>query len=181
MALPSLRRPRYRGMRRRGDLLSPFEREMNRLFDDFWLSPFREMEQWTGGYLPPVNVRETNGEVVAEVELPGMSEKEIDITVNRDTMRISGEKKQKEETKEENYYCVESSYGSFDRLVDLPAEVDEEKAEAEFKNGVLTVKMPKSQEAKNQNQEDSRQDRIVIRQQGLDVNKNHAPRSNKFS
>lgn len=148
MALPSLRRPRYRRMRRQGDLLSPFERELNRLFDDVWLSPFHEMERRTGTYLPPVNVRENNGQVIAEVELPGMSEKEIDITVTRDTLRISGEKKQQEETKEENYYCMESSYGSFDRVVDLPAEVDEGKTEAEFKKGVLTVTMPKSQEAK---------------------------------
>ena len=148
MALPSLRRPRHRGMRRRGDLWSPFESQMSRLFDDFWLSPFHEMERWTGAYLPPVNVREDDGQVFAEVELPGMSEKDIDVTVNRDTLRISGEKKQHEETKEENYYCMESSYGSFDRIVDLPAEVDEGKTEAEFSKGVLTVKMPKSQEAK---------------------------------
>jgi HSP20 family protein len=135
-------------MRRRGDLLSQFENQMDRLFDDFWLNPFRRTEEWTGSYLPPVNIRENDGQVIAEVELPGMSEKEIDITVTRDTLRISGEKKQQEETKKENYYCMESSYGSFDRLVDLPSEVDEEKTEAEFKNGVLTVKMPKSQEAK---------------------------------
>lgn len=148
MTLPSLRRPGYRGMRRQGDLLSPFERELSRVFDDFWLSPFRNMERLTGNYLPPVNVRENDGQVIAEVELPGMSEKEIDITATRDTLRISGEKKQEEETKEENYYCMESSYGSFDRLVDLPAEVDEEKTEAEFNKGVLKVKMPKSKEAK---------------------------------
>jgi len=121
---------------------------MNRLFDDFWLSPFREMEPWMGGYLPAVNVRENDGQVIAEAELPGMSEADINVTVNRDTLRIAGEKKQKEETKEENYYCMESSYGSFDRLVNLPAEVDEEKAEAEFSKGVLTVKIPKSREAK---------------------------------
>lgn len=148
MALPTLRRPRFRGMRRRGNLLSQFENQMDRLFDDFWLNPFRGTEEWTGSYLPPVNIRENDGQVIAEVELPGMSEKEIDITVTRDTLRISGEKKQQEETKKENYYCMESSYGSFNRLVDLPSEVDEEKTEAEFKNGVLTVKMPKSQEAK---------------------------------
>ena len=148
MALLSLRRPRYRGIRSRSDWLYPFEREMSRLFDDFWLSPFAEKEPWTSSYLPAVNVRENDGQVIAEVELPGMSEKDIDVTVNRDTLRISGEKKQKEETKEENYYCMESSYGSFDRLVDLPVEVDEEKAEAQFNKGVLTVKMPKSQEAK---------------------------------
>jgi HSP20 family protein len=121
---------------------------MDRLFDDFWLSPFREMEPWAGNYLPAVNVRENDGQVVAEVELPGMSEKDIDVTVTRDSLRISGEKKQKEETREENYYYMESSYGSFDRLVDLPSEVDEEKAEAEFSKGVLMVKMPKSQESK---------------------------------
>jgi HSP20 family protein len=135
-------------MRRRGNLLSQFENQMDRLFDDFWLNPFRGTEEWTGSYLPPVNIRENDGQVIAEVELPGMSEKEIDITVTRDTLRISGEKKQQEETKKENYYCMESSYGSFDRLVDLPSEVDEEKTEAEFKNGVLTVRMPKSREAK---------------------------------
>ncbi len=146
MALPSLRRPR--GLRRRGESFTPFERELGRLFDDFWLSPFREMERVRGAYLPPVNVKEDDGSVIAEAELPGMSEKDINVTVNRDNLRISGEKKQEEETKEEDYYCMESSYGSFDRLVDLPAEVDEEKAEAEFNNGVLTVKMPKSQEAR---------------------------------
>ena len=148
MALPSLRRPRFRGLRRSGDFFYPFENQISRLFDDLWSNPLRERERWTDGYLPPVNVREDDGHVIAEVELPGMSEKDIEVTVNRDTLRISGEKKQKEETKEENYYCMESSYGSFDRLVDLPTEVDEEKAEAQFNKGVLTVKMPKSREAK---------------------------------
>jgi len=148
MALLSTRRPRHKGMRRYRDLFHPLEGQMNRLFDDFWLSPFREMEPWMGGYLPAVNVRENDGQVIAEAELPGMSEADINVTVNRDTLRIAGEKKQKEETKEENYYCMESSYGSFDRLVNLPAEVDEEKAEAEFSKGVLTVKIPKSREAK---------------------------------
>jgi len=148
MALLSTRRPRRRSMQRHGGFLHPFEGQMNRLFDDFWLSPFREMNPWMGGYLPAVNVKENDGQVIAEAELPGMSEDDINVTVNRDTLRISGEKKQKEETKEENYYCMESSYGSFDRLVDLPTEVDEEKAEAEFNKGVLTVKMPKSQESK---------------------------------
>jgi HSP20 family protein len=95
-----------------------------------------------------VNVKEDDGQVIAEAELPGMSENDINVTVNRDSLRISGVKKQKEETKEEDYYCMESSYGRFDRLVDLPTEVDEEKTEAEFNNGVLTVKMPKSQEVK---------------------------------
>jgi HSP20 family protein len=148
MALPSLRRPMFRGLRRPSDFFYPFENRISRLFDDLWSNPLRETEGWTDGYLPPVNVREDDGHVIAEAELPGMSEKEIDVTVSRDTLRISGEKKRHEETKEENYYCLESSYGSFDRTVDLPAEVDENKTEARFSNGVLTVTMTKSQEAK---------------------------------
>jgi HSP20 family protein len=148
MALPGLRRHRHGGLRRRGDLFFPFQREMSLLLDDFGLNPFSDTEQWAGYYFPPVNVKEDDGHVIAEAELPGMTEKDINVTVNRDSLRISGEKKQKKETKEENYYSMESSYGSFDRFVNLPTEVDEEKTEAEFNNGVLTVKMPKSKEAK---------------------------------
>ena len=147
MALPSLL-PRRRGMRRRTEMLHPLEREMNRMFDDFWLSPFGESERWAGTYLPPVNVREEDNQVMVSAELPGMEDKDIDVTVTRDAVRISGDKKEEAETKEEDFYRMESSYGRFDRIVDLPAEVDEDKANAEFKNGVLTVSMPKSEESK---------------------------------
>lgn len=147
MALPSLR-PRRRGMRRRTEMLHPLEREMNRMFEDFWLSPFGESERWAGTYLPPVNVREEDNQVMVSAELPGMEDRDIDVTVTRDAVRISGEKKEEAETKEEDFYRMESCYGRFDRVVDLPAEVDEDKANAEFKNGVLTVSMPKSEESK---------------------------------
>jgi HSP20 family protein len=129
-------------------MLHPLEREMNRLFEDFWLSPFGETQRWAGTYLPAVNVREEDNQVLVSAELPGMKEDDIEVTVRRDGVRIAGEKKEEAETKEEDFYRMESSYGRFDRLVDLPAEVDEDKAEAEFKNGVLTVKMPKSEESK---------------------------------
>jgi HSP20 family protein len=129
-------------------MLHPLEREMNRLFDDFWLSPFGETERWAGAYLPPVNVREEDNQMVVSAELPGMKEDDIEVTVRRDTVRIAGEKKEEAETKEEDFYSMESSYGRFDRLVDLPTEVDEDKAEAELKNGVLTIRMPKTEESK---------------------------------
>jgi HSP20 family protein len=121
---------------------------MNRLFEDFWLSPFDPTERWAGTYLPPVNVREEDNQVVMSVEMPGMEEKDIEVTVQRDTVRVSGEKKEEAQRRDEDFYRMESSYGRFDRLVDLPAEVDEEKAEATFKNGVLTVSMPKNEESK---------------------------------
>ena len=119
MALPSLLSPRRRGLRRRGEMLSPWDREINRMFEDFWLSPFGRTEEWAGGYMPPVNVREEDSQVVASVELPGMEEKDIDVTVQRDAVRISGEKKEEAETKEEDFYRMESSYGRFDRRIDL--------------------------------------------------------------
>jgi HSP20 family protein len=120
---------------------------MNRLFDDFWLSRFGETDPWAGAYLAPVNIHEEDNRMVVSAELPGVKESDIEVTVRKDTVRIAGEKKQEAETKEENFYRVESSYGRFDRLIDLPAEVDEDKAEAEFKNGVLTVRMPKTEDS----------------------------------
>lgn len=148
MALTSLMRPRRRGLRRRGEMLHPLEREMERLFDDFWLSPFGESPEWTGAYLPPVNVREEDNQVVVSAELPGMEDKDIEVTVQKDTVRISGEKKEEAEANEKDFYRMESSYGRFDRTIDLPSEVDEDKAQAEFKNGVLHVRLPRSAESK---------------------------------
>jgi HSP20 family protein len=124
------------------------ERAMSRLLDDLWLSPFGETQPWAGDYLPLVNVREGDSEMVVSAELPGMKEEEIEVTVHRDRVRIAGEKREQAETREEDFYRMESSYGRFDRTIDLPAEVDEDKAEAEFKNGILTVRMQKSEESK---------------------------------
>ncbi len=148
MALTSLMRPRRRGLRRRGEMFHPLEREMERLFDDFWLRSFAESPGWTEAYLPPVNVREEDNQVVVSAELPGMEDKDIEVTVQKDTVRISGEKKEEAETREGDFYRMESSHGRFDRLIDLPAEVDEDKAQAEFKNGVLHIRLPRSAESK---------------------------------
>jgi len=148
MALSSLLAPRRRGLRRRSELLHPLEREFNRMLDDFWLSPFGEASNWPGTYLPPVNVREEDNQVVASVEVPGMEEKDIEVTVRNDTVRICGEKKEEEKTRDEDFYRMETLYGRFDRVIDLPTEVQEDKVEATLKNGVLTIKMPKREEAK---------------------------------
>lgn len=147
MAFTNFLAPRRRGLRRRSELLSPLEQEMNRLFEDFWLTPFGAAERWGGAYLPAVNVREHDNHVIVTAELPGMKEDDIEVSVRGDSLRISGEKKEETETKEEDFYRMESSYGRFDRLIDLPAEVDEQKAEAEFKNGVLTIKLQKNEES----------------------------------
>ena len=129
---------------------SPFrllQREMNRMFDDFWLEPLGAFEEWPSYFVPTVDVTEDEKEVRVSAELPGMEEKDIDVTIRDSTLTIEGEKKQEEEEKEKGFYRKESSYGTFCRVIDLPAEVDNEKAEAEFKKGVLRIKLPKTAEA----------------------------------
>ena len=77
-----------------------------------------------------------------------MDQKDIDVTVTRDSVRIAGQKRHEEKEQEKGYYRHETSCGSFERIIDLPAEVDEDKAEAEFSKGVLTIKLPKNEAAR---------------------------------
>jgi HSP20 family protein len=94
-----------------------------------------------------VDIRDEDKEVIVSAELPGMDQKDIDVTVTKDAIRVSGQKKHEKEEDEKGFYRHETFCGSFDRVIDLPAEVDENKAEAEFRNGVLTIRLPKSEEA----------------------------------
>jgi len=149
MALTSLTRPRRRGMGRRREWLHPLEREMKGMFDDFQLSPFDEMLGWPSPYMPPVNVCEQDNQVVVTAELPGLRNKDIEVTVNKDTVRISGEKKEETEAKEEDFYRMESVYGRFDRTIELPTAVDDDHGDAKFVNGILTVTIPKSKESES--------------------------------
>jgi HSP20 family protein len=129
---------------------SPFrslQREMNRMFENFWLEPFGAFEEWPGAFVPTVDVTEEDKEVRISAELPGMDEKDIDVTVRNNILTIQGEKKQEQEEKQKGFYRKESSYGTFRRVIDLPAEVDESKAEAEFKKGILRIRLPKTAEA----------------------------------
>jgi len=115
--------------------------------EDFWLMPFDAVGRWGEVFVPKVDVKDEDKDIIVSAELPGMDQKDIDVTVTNDSVRISGEKKQEEEEEKKGYYRHETSYGSFERVIDLPAEVDESKAEAEFSKGVLTIKLPKSEEA----------------------------------
>ena len=148
MALPELLRPSRGALRRRESegLMRPFE-EMRRMMEDFWLTPFEEFGRWGDGFVPKVDVKIEDKDVVVSAELPGMDQKDIDVTVTKDSVRIAGEKKHEEKEEEKGYYRHETSYGSFERIIDLPTEVDENKAEAEFSKGVLTIRLPKNEEA----------------------------------
>ncbi len=129
-----------------------FQREMNRLFDNFFsgfgLSSWAPFERGvTQTFTPKVDVSETEKEIRISAELPGMEEKDVDVSLTRDALTIKGEKKSETEDKGKDYYRVERSYGSFTRTIPLPVEVDADKVEATFKKGVLDITLPKTAKA----------------------------------
>lgn len=123
------------------------QREMNRVFDSFsrnWgLGSFPEL---TGSFMPRLDVTENARAFTVTAELPGMSEKEIDLSISGDTLTIRGEKKEEKEEKDKdkNYYYSERSYGAFLRTIPLPRQVEADKVSASFKKGVLTITLPKT-------------------------------------
>jgi len=137
-----------------------FRREVERLFNDFdrgfFGRPLRgatfdleplwsRVTAWER--VPAVDVIEKDHAYEITAELPGMDESNIDVTVADETLIIKGEKKQEKEEKQKDYYVSERHYGSFQRSFRLPSGVDKDKIEAVFKNGVLTLTLPKSAEA----------------------------------
>ena len=102
-----------------------------------------------GGWLPPVDIFETAGrDLVIKVELPDVNREDVEVTVENNTLTLRGEKKLPTDVKEEQFRRVERRYGTFTRSFTLPNTVDASKVSAEFKNGVLTVKLPFKEEAK---------------------------------
>jgi HSP20 family protein len=97
---------------------------------------------------PAVDVLEKEGEIILRADLPGLDPKDVEIQVENGTLTVKGERKFESEVKEDNFHRVERAYGSFVRSFSLPQSVDREKVEAEYRNGVLEVKLPKRPEAK---------------------------------
>ena len=121
--------------------------EMDRFWDTFMPTAFKRTED-SGEWLPSLDVSETKNEIVVKAEVPGMDPKDIDISLSNGTLTIKGEKKQEREEKEEDYHLVERSYWSFMRSIMLPTAVKQNKINASYKNGVLKIVLPKSEEAK---------------------------------
>ena len=123
--------------------------EMDRLLDTFLFGVPQKRDLWEGAeWLPAVDVAEMKNEVVVNMEAPGMDPKEFDISLSEGTLTIRGEKKQEREEKEEDYRLIERRYGTFSRSIPLSQEVESDKIKASYKNGVLTIVLPKSKEAK---------------------------------
>lgn len=123
-------------------------REMDLLFENF-LRGFDVMpfESRLGTFSPKVDVIENDKEIKISAELPGMDEKDIDVSLQKDVLTIRGEKKVEKEDKGKDYYRMERSYGSFSRSIPLPIEVETDKVEAKFKKGVLSIILPKTAKA----------------------------------
>lgn len=142
----------------------PFDRlraEIDRVFEDFgrgtWPAPFlgKSLEaepfwrrEFSFSGVPAVDITEKDGAYEITAELPGMAEKDIDVQVSGGMLVIKGEKKEEKEEKKKNYHLSERHFGSFRRSFRVPDSVEPDKIEAEFKNGVLTLTLPKSSEAK---------------------------------
>jgi HSP20 family protein len=132
----------------RGEPFLSLHREMNRLFDDAFRGaglPAAETESQGGGTFvnASMNVSETEKEIRITAELPGVSEQDIDVSLDDDVLTIRGEKKFERTDDKENFHFVERSYGTFQRSLRLPFPVDPEQVQASFENGVLTVTVPK--------------------------------------
>jgi HSP20 family protein len=127
---------------------------MNRMFDDFFTYPFhsyglRNLNNSSDVFYPRVDVSETDKEYKVVAEIPGIDEKDINVTLNDDVLTISGKKEFEKEESGRQYHRVERTYGSFRRDVQLPGEVIPDQIEATFKKGVLEIVLPKPAEQVN--------------------------------
>lgn len=132
--------------------MNALQREFNTLFDN--LSGWRsnpivlESEKFFNRFVPSINVRENDESVVVTAELPGLEEKDIHVTHSDSELILEGEKKIEKRDEKDKDHIIESSYGTFRRVISMPGYIDMAKIDAKFKNGVLTITLPKSDKAK---------------------------------
>jgi HSP20 family protein len=128
-----------------GEEVARLERRMRRLFEEPFRTDFLTEEM---GWMPAVEVADTEKSVEVTAELAGMTPDDVEIHLENNVLTIRGEKKEENEEKEKERYLYERFYGSFQRAFTLPATVEESKVKAEFKNGVLKIHLPKTAESK---------------------------------
>jgi HSP20 family protein len=145
-----------RAVESRANPMHALQRRINDIFDDFWGGFQMPTLYWPGVALntfsPKVNVEESEKSIRVKAELPGMEEKDIEVTLTDDGLTISGEKKTEKEEKGKSFVRREMSYGSFQRTIALPAPVEANKVKASFKNGILEIELPVPEKARRQTQ-----------------------------
>jgi HSP20 family protein len=139
-----------RSLVRRGEAWDPIarlQREFNDLFEDFFDTPF--WAPWREqSFMPRVEVEDTDDELVVKAELPGIDEKDLTVELQDGALTISGEKKSQSQEEKRGYVRSEFSYGRFDRVIPLDPDIDADRANAQFRRGVLTVRLPRKPEAR---------------------------------
>ncbi|RKX70178.1 Hsp20/alpha crystallin family protein [candidate division WOR-3 bacterium] len=123
------------------DLRTSFDRLFDRFFEN-WPEPMEEF------WAPAIDVVETDGHIEVKAELPGLKKEDIRVKLEDNVLTISGERKKEKEEKDKRYYRVERCYGRFLRSIELPTEVEPEKVEAKYKDGVLSITIPKPESAR---------------------------------
>jgi len=130
------------------DLVSTHD-HFNQLFNETFARAFGDQKEVSlRTWVPPVDICETEDSLVLKAELPGIKPDDVEIRVEDNTLYLKGERKFEKEVKDENFHQVERSYGSFSRSFSLPSSIDSDKVKAEYQNGILTLTMPKREEAK---------------------------------
>ncbi len=132
----------------------PRENVMRSFFDDFFdlagRSGANRRRSWEEGgiWSPATDLIDKKDRLVARIELPGVEKEDVKISLSENNLTIQGEIEKDKETKKEDYYCCERAYGTYSRTISLPAEIDQDKITAKFKNGILEITMPKKPEKK---------------------------------
>jgi len=121
---------------------------LDRLFEESFVRPSAYWSNIDSGLTVPVDVYQTDKDVVVKASLPGFKPEEVDISIIGDTINIKGEHREEKEEKQENYFIRERHYGDFSRTITIPVEIKSDQAEAVFENGVLTLTLPKAEEVK---------------------------------
>jgi HSP20 family protein len=125
-------------------------RQMDHLFDE-WMIPERDFPLLPLGdrtWAPAIEMQETDTEIILKTEIPGMEARDLNVEVSEDSVHITGERQQEKRTEEKGRFRSEFQYGRFERSMHLPAAVKNTEVKSEFKNGVLTLTLPKSEEAR---------------------------------
>jgi HSP20 family protein len=128
--------------------LTTLRKEMDRLFDRIWEGGVPEVTSPLGEWTPAIDIFETGDMVIVKAEVPGIEPKDIQVTLNNQLLTIAGEKKFEKQEKDEKFYRMERSSGSFARSIHIPIAVDAGKVLATFKNGLLKIELPKTAAAK---------------------------------
>ena len=129
--------------------LAEVQERVNRALGDFYGTRGSDDVMRRGAWIPPVDIYEgQNHEMIIKAEMPDIRQEDLDIRVEDNTLTITGEKKLDESVKQDQFHRVERAYGQFSRSFSLPASIDSEKVSADYKNGVLTIKLPMREEAK---------------------------------